>query len=76
VLKPTTADIVVAIGKVLAGDWIDPSERRPLFSCQLFDSAGEIAGEGEADTAAEAMALAWIHLHAPDALWLGRIRNR
>jgi len=35
---------------------------------QLYDSNGHWAGEGCGHTAAEAMALAWLHVWAPDAL--------
>jgi len=72
-MKPTPADIIIAIGKVQAGDWIDPTDRRALFSCRLFDPTGRCVGDGDAYTAGEAMALAWIHVHAPDALWKGRV---
>jgi len=76
-LKPTVADIVVAIAKVLcgAGNWIDPAEKTPAFWCRLYDADGELCCDGCADTAAEAMALAWIGVHAPDALWLARVRS-
>jgi hypothetical protein len=69
--RPTSADIVVTIGKVAATDWIDPAVEPIYWDCQLYDSNGDWAGEGCGHTAAEAMALAWLHFWAPDALIKG-----
>jgi hypothetical protein len=60
-VKPTAADIVIAIGKIEAGDWLDPSEEPISWSCVLYDPEGKRAGDGDAHTAREAMALAWVH---------------
>ena len=41
---PSPADIAVAIGKVAAGDWIDPLDAPLNWLCLLYDSEGfEIA---------------------------------
>jgi hypothetical protein len=67
-MKPTAADIHTIIAKIEAGDWIDPSCEPYRWECRLYDPEGEEADEGHALTAADAMALAWVHLNAPDAL--------
>jgi hypothetical protein len=67
-MKPTAADIRTIIGKIEIGDWVDPSVEPYCWECRLYDPEGEEAGEGHANTAADAMALAWVHVHAPDAL--------
>jgi hypothetical protein len=70
--RPSSAELLVAIGKVAAGDWIDPATAPIHWDCQLYDSNDYWAGEGCGHTAAEAMALAWLHAWAPDALIKGR----
>jgi len=66
--RPTSADILVAIAKVAATDWIDPAFESSYWDCQLYDANGTRMGDGCAHTAAEAMALAWLCCWAPDAL--------
>ena len=72
-MKPTAADIAIVIGKIEAGDWLDPSEEPISWSCVLYDPEGKRAGDGDAHTAREAMALAWVHAHAPDALIINHV---
>ena len=72
-IKPSPADILVAIGKIAAGDWIDPCYAPPHWYCVLYDEHGQRHCDGNAYTAAEAMALAWIGVWAPDALIEGRV---
>ena len=72
-MKPTAADIAIVIGKIEAGDWLDPSEEPISWSCVLYDPDGERVGDGDAHTAREAMALAWVHAHAPDALIISHV---
>jgi hypothetical protein len=43
-MKPTAADIAIVIGKIEAGDWLDPSEEPISWSCVLYDPEGERAG--------------------------------
>ena len=50
------------------GDWIDPVDVAFRWSCVLYDPEGERAGDGDAHTPQEAMALAWLCAWAPDAL--------
>jgi hypothetical protein len=66
--RPTSADILVAIAKVAANDWIDPTFEPIYWYCQLYNVDGTRTGDGCAHTAAEAMALAWLCCWAPDAL--------
>jgi hypothetical protein len=65
--RPTPADILVAIGKAELGDWIDPSEAPINWECNLYSPEG-YSYNGHADTPGMAMALAWLHAWAPDAL--------
>jgi hypothetical protein len=67
-MKPTPADILVAIGKAESGDWMDPVDWPFRWSCDLYNPEGKRIGDGDAHTAAEAMALAWVRAWAPDAL--------
>jgi hypothetical protein len=66
--KPTRADIDYAIELAEQGGWIDPSEVPINWLCELYDPEGECVGNGNGHTAGEAMGLAWLHVHAPDAL--------
>jgi len=67
--KPTADDIRCAILAAERGLWIDPSEHpNEYWDCKLYDPTGQRAGEGQAFSAGEAMGLAWLHAHAPDAL--------
>jgi hypothetical protein len=66
--KPTSADIKIAIDKAVTGDWIDPDRIERYWYAELRDPDGIWFWNGCADTAAEAMALAWLHCWAPDAL--------
>ena len=50
-MKPTAADIAIVIGKIEAGDWLDPSEEPISWSCILYDPDGERVGDGDAHTA-------------------------
>jgi len=67
-MKPSPADILIAIAKAELGDWVEPLNAPLRWSCELYDPDGQRAGDGDADTAAEAMALAWLCCWAPDAL--------
>ena len=67
-MKPTAADILIAIGKAEGGGWIDPTDAPFRWSCELYDPAGKRVGDGDAHTPQEAMALAWLCAWAPDAL--------
>jgi hypothetical protein len=51
-MKPTAADIAIVIGKIEAGDWLDPSEKPISWSCVLYDPDGECVGDGDAHTEA------------------------
>ena len=42
-MKPTAADIAIVIGKIEAGDWLDPSEEPISWSCVLYDPKGALA---------------------------------
>jgi hypothetical protein len=66
--KPTPADIVIAIAKAESGDWIDPLYEPIHWNCDLYAPDGRRAGDGGAHTAAQAMAMAWLCVWAPDAL--------
>jgi hypothetical protein len=72
-MKPTSADILVAIGKVYAGDWLDPLNVPLCWSCVVFDPAGNRAGNGDAPTAPGSMALTWVNVWQPDALASGYV---
>jgi hypothetical protein len=71
-IRPTSADILIAIRKAEIGDWIDPSEEPVCWACDLYSPEGHHFN-GHAYTAAEAMALAWLHAWAPDALIEARV---
>ena len=66
--KPTPADIMTAIAKAEAGDWIDPLYEPIHWFCDLYAPDGRSAGNGCGHTAAQAMAMAWLCVWAPDAL--------
>lgn len=68
-MKPSAADVVVAIAKAELGDWVDPTDVPLNWACDLYDPDGKRVGDGNAHTAGEAMALAWLSYWAPDALW-------
>jgi hypothetical protein len=44
-----------------------------VLECVLYDEHDAKVGDGHAFTAAEAMALAWLNVWAPDALINGRV---
>jgi len=67
-MKPTPADIAIAIAKAELGDWIDPTDVPLCWMCLLYDPDGMLVTDGCAPTANEAMAFAWLLVHAPDAL--------
>jgi hypothetical protein len=67
-MKPSPADILVAIAKAEAGDWFDPLDKPINYFCELYAPDGRCAGNGSAHTAAQAMGMAWLHVWAPDAL--------
>jgi hypothetical protein len=71
-MRPTPADILIAIAKAELGDWIDPSEVPLNWACDLYSPEGH-RFDGNADTPAIAMALAWLHAWAPDALITGYV---
>jgi len=66
-LVPTEADILTAITKAETGDCIDPMEVPINWECKLYSPENHVF-DGHAHTAPEAMALAWLHAWAPDAL--------
>jgi hypothetical protein len=66
--KPTPADIMTAIAKAEAGDWIDTLYEPIHWHCELYAPDGKLYGNGSAHTAAQAMAMAWLAAWAPDAL--------
>jgi hypothetical protein len=69
-IKLTAQNIRDAILAAETGRWIDPSEHPAgsYWDCRLYDPTGQYAGEGQAFTASDAMGLAWLHAHSPDAL--------
>ena len=67
-MKPTPADILTAIELAERGGWIDPPEVPIRWSCELYDSDGRPVGNGDGHAPGEAMALAWLHVWAPNAL--------
>jgi hypothetical protein len=71
---PSSADMLIAIGKVAAGNWIDPDKQPGRYWCaDLYNPDGRRVGDGVAETAAEACALAWVSSWSPDALVTGRV---
>jgi|SRR5215472_5870280 len=66
--RPTSADIAIAIANAELGDWIDPLNTPLNWLCELYDLEGKRVGDGNGHTAREAMAMAWLCVHAPDAL--------
>lgn len=66
--EPTAVDILVALAKVAAGDWIDPLAEPIHWCAEVRDPDGRVFWNGCGHTAGQAMAMAWIHYHAPDAL--------
>jgi hypothetical protein len=74
-MKPSPADIDLAIQLAELGGWLDPSDHSPglLWHCDLIGPDGTRYGDGDARTAGEAMALAWLAYWQPDALWLERV---
>jgi hypothetical protein len=64
--KPTPADIMIAIGKAETGDY--PVDEPIHWFCVLYTPDGKYAGSGAGYTAAQAMAMAWLDVWAPDAL--------
>lgn len=67
-MKPTATDIAAAIARAEKGGWIDPCEVPLNWLCELYDPEGRRVGNGNGVTAPEAMAMAWLHVWAPDAL--------
>ena len=67
-MRPSTADIAAAIERAEKGGWIDPTDVPLNWFCELYDPEGQRAGNGNGLTSREAMALAWLHVWAPDAL--------
>jgi hypothetical protein len=66
--KPTADDIKLAIANIQAHNWIDTLFVPFYWDCVMYDPQGQKAGEGCAHCASQAMAGAWLHLQAPDAL--------
>jgi hypothetical protein len=64
--KPTPADIMTAIAKAESGDWIDPLYQPIFWYAELGDPDGTWFWNGCGHT--PAMAMAWLHYWAPDAL--------
>jgi hypothetical protein len=67
-LQPTSADILAAIADAETGDWIDPTYEPIHWFAELRDPEGEKFWNGCGHDAGRAMALAWLHYWAPDAL--------
>ena len=67
-MKPAAADILIALAKAEAGDWIDPLREPIHWYAELRDPDGNQFWNGCGHTAAQAMAMAWLHYWAPDAL--------
>ena len=67
-MRPSTADIAATIERAEKGGWIDPTDVPLNWFCELYDPEGQRAGNGNGLTSREAMALAWLHVWAPDAL--------
>ena len=65
---PETPNIDCA-GRVLA----EPITSTVNWLCRLYDRAGECVCDGNADTAAMAMAMTWLSHWCPDALITGRV---
>jgi hypothetical protein len=76
-MKPSPADINLAIRMAELGGWLDPSDypSGELWRCELIDPNGESERyhAGYARTAEEAMARAWLIYWAPDALWQAHV---
>jgi hypothetical protein len=67
--KPSPADIAAAIELVEAGEWIDPARLASTYwRCELYAPENKRVADGVADTAGEAMGLAWIAARWTDAL--------
>ena len=71
-MKPRPADILVAIGKIATGDWVDPLDAPICWTCHVYAPDGGRAGDGSGRTAGEAMAVAWILVWDCDAFDRGR----
>jgi hypothetical protein len=73
-MKPTATDIMLAIEAIEIGDWIDPGGFPNIFwTCDLFTPDGKRVMDGVAETASQAVAMAWVNAHAPDALTEGYV---
>jgi len=60
-LRPSPTDIMATITAIEAGDlYIDPMVDRVFWSAQLYDPKGCLMADGQAETAATAMAMAWL----------------
>jgi len=65
---PTPADILATIAELEAGHpYIDPLINPIYWHCFLYDPEGRLVSDGCAESAAAAMAMAWIIGWAPDA---------
>lgn len=66
---PSPADIRRAIRMAEAGTWVHYPEDDPTcWACYLIEPDGRRFCNGDGHTAADAMALAWLHRWAPEAL--------
>jgi hypothetical protein len=74
-MKPSTVDILAAIGVAVSGDWPDPGNwfGDPLWGCLLYDAADKCVGDGDGRSAGKALAFAWLSVWAPDGLWKAEI---
>ena len=72
--KPTPADIRIAIANAESGNWIDPSVTPVNWGCRLYQPNGEFAVDGQALTADQAMAMAWLNCWGPRRTDPGRRR--
>ena len=71
--KPTPDDIRAAITNAETGNWLDRSVTPICSSCDLYGPDAVHIGDGNADNAAAAAAMAWLSYCAPAALVDGYI---
>jgi hypothetical protein len=75
--KPSVHAVAIAIERAETGAWLedfaDGTDLRLDWFCLLYNPDGAIAGNGNAYEPELAMAYAWLHVHAPDALIDGEV---
>ncbi len=72
-LKLTPGDILMAAAAAMARSWSEPTTTVLLWTCDLYDPAGNLVTNGDANTPSEAMALAWLAAIEPDALITAKV---